>query len=368
MTIKEIHIINFKNIEELNLSFCSGFNCFIGSNGAGKTNILDAIYQLSMCKSYFNLSDTQNIRHGEEFFVVQGKYERDDEEMNVYYGVKRDQKKVFKKDQKTYTRLSDHIGLLPLVIISPQDVQLIDGSSDGRRKLVDGIISQYDKEYLHSLISYNKALEQRNALLKSYTGRHLELDLLEIWDEKLAEHGTPVMQKRKAFLTEFREMFQHYYGLLSCGKEQVVMEYQPSVKEEDMRSVLRQNVERDRILSYTSAGIHRDDIALLLDEYPVKKVGSQGQKKTFLIALKLAQYVWLQKITQVKPILLLDDIFDKLDTERVGRIIDIAGQDIFGQVFMTDTNRLHIDELLKSQKSEYALYQVENGKCQNDPI
>ncbi|MDL2252062.1 DNA replication and repair protein RecF [Odoribacter sp. OttesenSCG-928-J03] len=362
MFIEELHIVNFKNIEEVNLTFCPGFNCFVGNNGAGKTNILDAIYQLSMCKSYFNLPDSQNIRHGEAFFVVQGKYSRQNEELNIYCGVKRGQKKVFKKNQKTYERLSEHIGLLPVVIISPEDSQLIDGGSDERRKLIDGIISQYDKAYLHSLISYNKALEQRNSLLKNYAGTSIDPDVLEIWDDKLVEFGELIMRKRIEFLTEFKELFQQYYERISSGRERVVLEYNPSVKDGDIRAALRKTVEKDRILSYTSSGIHRDDMVLTIDGYPVKKVGSQGQKKTFLISLKLAQYIWLNKISAVKPLLLLDDIFDKLDTERVSHIIRLVGSDVFGQIFITDTNRLHIDELLRSQKNEYALFRVEEGE------
>ena len=288
MTLKELNIINFKNIAEATLTFTSGFNCFVGNNGVGKTNVLDAIYHLSMCKSYFNLPDLQNIRHEEPFFVVQGKYERGGEELTVYCGVKRGQKKVFKKNQKAYDKLSEHIGLIPLVMISPEDFILIDGGSEERRKLVDGIISQCDRVYLHRLIRYNKALTQRNMLLKSAAGKFLDPEMLEVWNEQLAEHGEAIRQKRK--------------------------------------------------------------------------IGSQGQKKTFLIALKLAQYHWLHQMSEVKPLLLLDDIFDKLDADRVEQIVKIVGGEMFGQVFITDTNRGHIDDILRAQAVDYKLFTVTGGE------
>ena len=361
MRLKKLNIVNFKNIAEAEVVFCAGFNCFIGNNGVGKTNILDAIYQLSMCKSYFNLPDSQNIRHGEPFFVLQGKYEQKGEELDIYCGVKRGQKKIFKKNQKVYTKLSEHIGLLPLVMISPEDVTLIEGGSEERRRLIDHIICQCDRTYLHALIRYNKALSQRNALLKASAGRELDREALEIWDEQLIECGQEVQQKRLDFLEDFKEVFREYYELISAGKEKVSLHYCSSVKEGDLKKALKEAFERDRLLTYTTVGIHRDDISLEIEGYPVKKIGSQGQKKTFLIALKLAQYVWLYRMNRLKPMLLLDDIFDKLDAERVEQIIRIVGGDIFGQIFITDTNREHIDEMLRTQGKEYTLFREEGG-------
>lgn len=362
MVIRELNIINFKNIAEATLTFSPGFNCFVGNNGVGKTNVLDALYHLSMCKSYFNLPDLQNIRHGEPFFVVQGKYEREGEGLDIYCGVKRGQKKVFKKNQKAYDKLSEHIGLLPLVMISPEDVVLIDGGSEERRKLIDGIISQCDREYLHRLIRYNKALSQRNSLLKSSVGKVLDLEMLGIWDEQLADCGEAIMRKRAEFLAEFGRVFQSYYELLSLGREVVTLSYKASVKDGDMLSALRGSLERDRMMTYTTTGIHRDDILLNIGDYPVKKIGSQGQKKTFLIALKLAQYAWLHRMSGVKPLLLLDDIFDKLDADRVNQIVAIVSGEVFGQVFITDTNREHIDDILKLQDTEYKLFRVDEGE------
>ena len=362
MTLKELNIINFKNIAEATLTFTSGFNCFVGNNGVGKTNVLDAIYHLSMCKSYFNLPDLQNIRHEEPCFVVQGKYERGGEELTVYCGVKPGQKKVFKKNQKAYDKLSEHIGLIPLVMISPEDFILIDGGSEERRKLVDGIISQCDRVYLHRLIRYNKALTQRNMLLKSAAGKFLDPEMLEVWNEQLAEHGEAIRQKRIAFLKEFRSVFQTYYERLSLGREEVCLEYKPSVKEGNFLTALKQAADRDRLLTYTTVGIHRDDLVLNIGDYAVRKIGSQGQKKTFLIALKLAQYHWLHQMSEVKPLLLLDDIFDKLDADRVEQIVKIVGGEMFGQVFITDTNRGHIDDILRAQAVDYKLFTVTGGE------
>jgi len=362
MILKELNIVNFKNIGEAALSFTSGFNCLVGKNGAGKTNVLDAIYHLSMCKSYFNLSDAQNIRHEEPFFVIQGKYEREGEELDVYCGVKRGVKKTFKRNQKAYNKLSEHIGLVPLVMISPEDVVLIDGGSEERRKLVDGIISQCDRNYLHQLIRYNKALQQRNSLLRSMAGKYLDPDMIEIWNEQLAECGEVIMQGRSRFLEDFRTVFQDYYEQLSLGRETVVLEYKPAVAEGGLLDALHASLERDRLLNYTTAGIHRDDLVLNIGKYAVRKIGSQGQKKTFLIALKLAQYAWLNRMSGIKPLLLLDDIFDKLDADRVSQIVKIVGGEQFGQIFITDTNREHMDEILKMQKVDYRLFTVEQGK------
>lgn len=362
MELKELDIINFKNIEQATLKFSSGFNCLVGKNGMGKTNVLDAIYYLSMCKSCFNLPDVQNIRHGEPFFVIQGKYLLENEIVDVYCGVKRGQKKLLKKNQKVYSKLSEHIGLLPLVMISPEDSSLIDGGSEERRRLIDGIISQSDRDYLQSLIRYNKALVQRNSLLKMSAGRVIDLDSLEIWNDQLAECGEKILQKRMVFLKEFCEVFQEYYEELSLGRELVKLGYKASVESGGLLEALHANIDKDCMLTYTTMGIHRDDLALHIGGYPVKKIGSQGQKKTFLVALKLAQYAWLHRAGMTRPLLLLDDVFDKLDADRVGQIIRIVAGEIFGQVFITDTNREHLDEILKEQQVDYRLFYVDKGE------
>lgn len=361
MLLNELHILNFKNISEAELFFSPGLNCFIGKNGVGKTNILDAIFHLSLCKSYFNVPDLQNIRHGESFFVLQGRYDREGEDISIYCGVRKGQKKVLKKNQKTYTRLSEHIGLLPLVMISPEDMILIDGGGEERRRLIDGIISQCDCSYLHHLIRYNKALAQRNSLLKASAGKVLDGEMIGIWDEQLAENGEIIMRTRLKFLRDFCKIFQEYYAELSFGREKVELSYKSSVSEEGLLKALSAVRERDRLLTYTTVGVHRDDLIMNLGDYSVRKIGSQGQKKTFLTALKLAQYVWLSRMNGTKPLLLLDDIFDKLDADRVGQIVRIVSSELFGQVFITDTNRAHIDNILNKQSANYRIFEVSDG-------
>ena len=324
MILKNLNIVNYKNIAEASVTCSPRFNCFIGNNGVGKTNILDAVYQLSMCKSYFNLPDAQNIRHGEAFFMIEGQYVHGNEEIDVYCGVKRGQKKIFKKNKKAYIRLSDHIGLLPLVIISPADVVLIDGASEERRRFIDGVISQCDKEYLQLLIRYNRVLVQRNSFLKEYAGRSIDADMLSVWDEQLADCGCVILERRRAFVYELEEMFQVYYDRVALGREKVMLEYSTTIKNDDFLASLRDSFDRDRILTYTTVGVHRDDLNLSLEGYPVKKLGSQGQKKSFLTALKLAQFAYLVKQKGVKPLLLLDDIFDKLDAALGKAIMSIG--------------------------------------------
>lgn len=365
MVLNELNIVNYKNIAEADIVCSPRFNCFIGNNGAGKTNVLDAVYQLSMCKSYFNLPDAQNIRHGENFFIVEGRCSNEEEVIELYCGVKSGQKKIFKKNKKAYTRLSDHIGLLPLVIVSPADVVLVDGASEERRRFMDGVISQCDKEYLQLLIRYNRVLVQRNKFLKEYVGRNIDVDMLSVWDDQLVACGRVILERRRIFVDELEKMFQQYYYQVSQGKEKVMLTYSTTIKENDFTASLRNSFERDRLLTYTTVGIHRDDLNLSLEGYPVKKLGSQGQKKSFLVALKLAQFAYLKKSKGVKPVLLLDDIFDKLDAHRVSQIIQMVASSDFGQVFITDTNREHIDKILQQHVSEYKIFCVENGEIKN---
>ncbi|MGL5682944.1 MAG: DNA replication/repair protein RecF [Marinifilaceae bacterium] len=363
MYLKQLSIVNFKNIGESALQFSNKYNCFIGNNGMGKTNVLDALYHLSMCKSYFNLRDGQNIRHGEPFFVLQATYMRANEEVDIYCGLKSKGKKVIKRNKKAYNKYSEHIGFLPLVMVSPEDSVLIDGSSEERRKLIDTIISQNDKTYLNALIAYSRALQQRNALLKNYAGKTPDYDMLDIWDDALAESCEQIRSGRIRFLEEFAPLFQHYYEKVSLGRERVQLQYKPSVSEGiSVKDALRERIQKDCILTYTTVGAHRDDLELTIGDYPLRKFGSQGQKKSFLIAMKLAQYVWLHRATGIKPLLLLDDIFDKLDTDRVRSILELVADDEFGQIFITDTNRSHIDALLQGQGAESCIFRVVNGE------
>jgi len=358
MYLKRISLVNYKNISQAEISFSPKINCFIGQNGAGKTNILDAVYYLSYCKSHSNSIDVQNIAHNEDFFVIQGEYLVHDKEEHIYCGLKRKQKKQFKRNKKEYERLSEHIGLLPLVLISPDDNRLILDGSEERRKFIDSIISQYDKAYLQSLIQYNNALAQRNSLLKSQI---TDVSVYEIWEELLSEHGTRIFEKRVKFIDEFLPVFQSFYKFLSTNNEEVKLDYDSQLKNESLVSLLNLSRERDRILGYTTKGIHKDDLDMHLGEYPIKRVGSQGQNKTYLIALKLAQFNFIKQISGTCPILLLDDIFDKLDANRVKQIIKLVSEDNFGQIFITDTNREHLDEIIKDVNQDTHIFTVENG-------
>jgi len=359
MQLKHISIVNFKNIEQAELSFSPKINCFIGNNGMGKTNLLDAIYYLSFCKSFTNTIDVQNIRHDTDFFVIQGSFYRLEKEENVYCGLKRKQRKQFKINKKEYERLSDHIGFLPLVLISPADEVFISGGSDERRRFMDSVISQFNKHYLTELIKYNNALQQRNNLLKD--SRQQDPLVYDIWEEQLVTAGTYLHQVRKAFIDEFIPTFQNYFTGITVGNESVELLYRSQLENCNFTAALQQSRERDRILGFTTAGAHKDDLEMTLDGYPVKRTGSQGQNKSFLIALKFAQFDFLKKESGLTPLLLLDDIFDKLDAQRVSRIIELVSGNEFGQIFITDTNRQHLDHVLEKYGGESSCFTVENG-------
>ena len=362
MWLKRISILNYKNLEQVELAFSHKMNCIIGKNGMGKTNLMDAVYYLSFCKSSTNPIDSQNIRHEQDFFVIQGFYETDDgEPEEVYCGLKRRQKKQFKRNKKEYTRLSDHIGLIPLVMVSPADSLLIAGGSEERRRFMDVVISQFDREYLDALIRYNKALAQRNTLLKSEA--EPEDALMEVWEEMMASAGETVYRKRLAFIEEFIPIFQSYYSYISQDREQVSLTYQSHVAEGDLLALLRESRQRDRIMGYSLKGVHKDDLVMLLGDFPIKREGSQGQNKTYLIALKLAQFEFLKRTgSRTTPLVLLDDIFDKLDASRVEQIVKLVAGDNFGQIFITDTNRDHLDKILRKIEGDYKLFEVDNGE------
>lgn len=360
MRLNSLSILNYKNIHEAELVFSPKINCFIGNNGMGKTNILDAIYFLSFCKSHSNSIDSQNILHDADFALIQGKYQIGDNIEDVYCGLKHRQKKQFKRNKKEYERLSDHIGLLPLVLVSPDDSVLISEGSDERRKFVDGVISQYNKNYLQQLLQYNNALKQRNALLKSET--LTDDSLLEIWEDQMAFFGSYIHEQRKVFIDEFIPIFQQLYTFISGGNEEISLKYQSQHHENDIKLRMQTTRERDKILGYSTQGIHKDELEMLLDGYPIKRVGSQGQNKTYLISLKLAQFYFLKRTHNLSPLLLLDDIFDKLDSERVKKIIELVSGETFGQIFITDTNREHLDSILLQLGKESQIFQVKNGE------
>jgi len=368
MYLKKLKLTNFKNCSSADIDFSAKINCFIGDNGAGKTNILDAIYYLSFCKSYFNSIDNQNIKHEEDFFAIHGEYFNEDETNDLISCVqKRAKKKSFKKNKKEYDRLADHIGLLPLVMISPYDRDLINDGSELRRKYIDGVISQFDNVYLKSLLAYNKTLLQRNTLLKQFAERHyFDKTSLQIWDEKLCELGIIIHEKRRDFLKEFNPLFESYYQYLSQGKENVEIVYDSQLLEKPMHELLEESIEKDRIVKYTSQGIHKDDLILNIKGFPVKKYGSQGQQKSFVIAIKLAQFEYTRLKKEFKPILLFDDIFDKLDDKRVQQIIHLVNENNFGQVFITDTQKQRIEQLFKEADIDHLIFSVNSGNVEKE--
>lgn len=359
MHLKTLNLINYKNFKNQTFEFNSKVNCFVGSNGVGKTNILDAIYHLSFGKSYFNPIASQNIKHGEDFFVVDGRYSKDLKEEKIIVSLKKGGKKVIKRNSKSYNRFSDHIGLLPLVIISPVDRDLITEGSDLRRKFIDGVISQNDKIYLDQIIRYNKILSQRNSLLKQfYLSRTFDHDTIEIYDEQLSKIGNLIFNKRKEFLELFSPIFFEKYSIISNNKEKVNLNYKSQLKNHALQELLISNIEKDKVLQYTSAGIHKDDIEFLIGNYPIKKFGSQGQQKSFLIALKLAQFEVLKAKSGNSPILLLDDIFDKLDSKRVKQIIKMVNDSNFGQLFISDTDAKRTENVVKSAHDNYEIFKL----------
>ena len=361
MILTKLSILNYKNIREATLELSPKMNCFIGPNGVGKTNVLDAVYYLSFCRSASNPIDSQVIRHDEDFFMLQGTYESEQgDEESVYCGMKRGTKKHFKRNKKEYRRLSEHIGLLPLIMVSPADTALIEGGSEERRKLMDVVVSQYDRNYLDSLNRYNKALQQRNSLLK--LEEEPDVALLEIWEEQMAREGEFLYSKRDEFINLLSPLFQQIYQRISEDREKVSLRYVSHCQRGPLLEVIQRDRAKDRIMGYSLHGVHRDDLEMMLGDYPMKREGSQGQNKTFVAALKLAQLQFLKTKVGTAPLLLLDDIFDKLDAHRVEQIIRLVGTEDFGQIFITDTNRSHIDKILQGSGADYRLFEVAQGK------
>ncbi|MCD4789670.1 MAG: DNA replication/repair protein RecF [Bacteroidales bacterium] len=365
MYLQSLKLTNFKNYKEAKFDFSGKINCFIGYNGAGKTNILDAIHYLSFCKSYFNPIDFQNIQHDAPFFAIHGTYQKNHNLGDLVSCVqKRNHKKQFKLNDKEYNRLSDHIGLYPLVMISPYDRDLINEGSDVRRKYIDSVISQFDKIYLDDLINYNKALLQRNILLKKFAEQnYFDRSSLEIWDVQLIKLGEKIHSKRKEFLVEFIPLFQHYFDFITKGKEKVSISYDSQLNDRTLGELLAVSVEKDRMAKYTTAGIHKDDLLMNIDENAVKKFGSQGQQKSYIIAIKLAQFEYTKNIKGFKPILLLDDIFDKLDQTRVKQIIQLVSENSFGQAFITDTQKERIENIFRQVKIDHKIFDIVDGQA-----
>ena len=382
MILTSLNILNYRNIREASLEFAPKLNCFVGLNGQGKTNVLDAIYLLSFAKSAFTSQDSLNITHGEEMAMVQGVYSYSEPangltatrsysesgptaeggQTTISCGLRKGVKKQFRRDKKDYPRLIDHIGLIPLVMISPSDQQLIDEGSDERRRFMDVVISQLDRKYLDCLTTYNALLKQRNALLKQYgDAPNPPDDLLEVLEWQMIEPAEYIFAKRTAFFEAFEPYFAKTYAQISGSAEIPQLRYISQLQDRDLRESYIKTRQRDLILGWTSQGIHKDDLDMRLGEYPLKQVGSQGQQRTFVLAMKLAQALYLADTTGEAPILLLDDIFDRLDSERVERIVNMVQSEQFGQIFITDTDRQHLTEILKPNNNA-KIFHVENGQ------
>ena len=361
MILNKLSILNYKNIESAELDFAPKLNCLVGMNGEGKTNVLDAIHFLSLTKSTTTSMDSQVIRHGQELMALEGTYEHEDgTPESIRCGLKKGQKKILRRGKKTYKRITEHIGLIPLVMVSPADQWLITGGSEERRRFMDMVISQYNTAYLDALISYNKALQQRNALLKQE--EEPDSELLSLWEEEMARHGEYVYLQRDAYIQQFTPLFQNFYNMISQEKEQVSLNYTSHCQRGDLLEIIRRDRAKDRIVGYSLHGTHRDDLEMQIAGFPIKREGSQGQNKTYLTALKLAQFDFLRQTgSHTTPLLLLDDIFDKLDADRVQQIIKLVSSDRFGQIFITDTNREHLDYILARTTSTYKLFHVKGG-------
>jgi DNA replication and repair protein RecF len=360
MILKTLSILNYKNFDAKTFQFDSKINCFVGSNGIGKTNILDAIYHLSFGKSYFNPVSSQNIKHNTDFFVVDGEYDKEERQEKIIVSLKKGQKKLIKRNGKNYDRFSDHIGFLPLVIISPADRDLITEGSETRRKFIDGVISQSDKTYLQELIKYNKVLSQRNALLKYFAlNNTFNTDTLGIYNAQLHTLGHSIFFKRNTFLKAFIPIFKARYKTISNDNEIVNLVYKSDLHDNDLSNLLKDSINKDKVIQYTSVGIHKDDLSFEIDQYPIKKFGSQGQQKSFLIALKLAQFDFMKTQSGVNPILLLDDIFDKLDEQRVSQIITLVDNENFGQIFISDTHPERTENAIKHVHQTYQIFNLE---------
>ncbi len=362
MHLKSLHLVNFKNYEEASLELCPDINVFIGENGAGKTNMLDAVHFLSSCRSFLTPIDKQCIRLEEKFFLLQGVYEKDEKEITITCSIKEGQKKMVKRNKKEYEKLSDHIGRFPAVVISPYDTNLIIEGSETRRKFIDSIISQFDRQYLETLMRYNKVLQQRNALLKNFQEmRFFDHESIEVWDIQLVNLGEIIYQKRLAFLVDFIPVFQRFFSVIADHKEAIDISYKSQLDEGSFLQGLIDSKRKDNALGYTTVGIHKDDLVFLINDQPIKKFGSQGQQKSFLIALKLAQFEIVSNLLNTKPILLLDDVFDKLDHNRVSHLMRLISEHLFGQVFISDTDEDRIEKVFEGIEIDRVLFKAKGG-------
>jgi len=362
MYLSRLNLSNFKNYSEIDLEFSPRINCFVGDNGVGKTNILDAIHYLSLTKSYFANIDSVNIRHGNDYFIIKGLFNNGDSGEEIMCGLQKGKRKVFRRAGKEYTRISDHIGRYPVVMISPADSSIITDGSEERRKFMNNVISQFDQDYLNDIINYNKALKQRNKLLKDYASQgKFDREMLELWESQMLKPCETIYNSRTHFVKEIIPLFQQYYDHISEKREEVRLKYRSQLSNNSLKELFEKNIDKDRILRYTTAGIHRDDLNLEMDGYQIKDIGSQGQQKSYLVAIKLAKFEYIRNKGGIKPILLMDDVFDKFDEKRVAQIIALVSENRFGQIFITDTHRDRMQSVLSQLNIEYKLFMIDDG-------
>jgi DNA replication and repair protein RecF len=361
MYLQQLSLLNFKNIRQADLAFCAKLNCLTGDNGAGKTNLVDAIHSLSLCRSASPLTDGQCVCHEADFFTVEGCFSVGESREEIACAFKKGGGKVLKRNGKEYEKLSEHVGLLPVVLVSPSDTSLINESGEDRRKYLNALLSQLDKGYLQALIRYNRVLAERNKLLKQPSCAGFG-ELLEVFDLQLSEAGTVIHRHRRESIDVLAPVIREYYAVLSGEGEAVEIAYRSALTETPMEELLRASLERDRMLQHTTEGIHRDDLRMTISGYPLRKYGSQGQQKSFLVALKLAQFEIIEQACGRKPILLLDDVFDKLDLRRVERLIRLVSDDRFGQIFVTDSNKVRLDGILDGLSRDYKRFAVRDGE------
>ena len=367
MFLARLSILNFKNHEDSSVELSPNINCFVGNNGSGKTNLLDAIHYLSFTKSYFNSQDALNIKHEQPFLSIEGYFNKEGKNEVVHCGIKRGAKKIIKRNKKSYERLADHIGLFPLVMISPTDTNLIIEGSEARRKYLDAVISQFDRAYLEQLIQHGKLIAQRNAVLKQMAkGRQFDNTSLDLYDEQIVPIAQQIFEKRKSFLDELLPVFRVYYRNISGNNEVVNIKYKSQLLDASLFDLILANRDRDRLLQYTSVGIHKDDLLFQLDGFSIKKIGSQGQQKTFLMALKLAQFDFMKAALGYKPMLLLDDVFDKLDDSRVEQLMTLVDQHHFGQIFITDTSPERSVNIFNKIQADFKVFYIKKGSVEKE--
>jgi DNA replication and repair protein RecF len=363
MWLENISLLNFKNYEDLNLSFSPQINCLVGENGSGKTNLLDAIYYLSLTKSAFSSVEAQNIRHEEQFFMVKGQFNKNEQKFTVQFSMQEGQKKQFKNNRIPYDKLSEHIGLFPVVLITPDDTDMIRGGSEIRRKFYDGIMSQISSDYLDHLLRYNHTLKQRNSLLKQFAEHnHYDSDLLDSYSDQLLETGAFIHAFRSSFVRDFFPIFIDHYNNLSGQKEVVNISYESDFDRKHFKEDFYKNYRRDLMAQRTTLGIHKDDYVFEINGYPVKKYGSQGQQKSFVISLRLSQFDVIKAAIGVKPLLLLDDVFDKLDDFRIAKLSEMVAAQSFGQLFVTDARPERTYQIFTPIAADKKVFTIHQGQ------